>query len=156
MIRGIHHFALHTRNFEAMASFYQDVLGFETIEQQSWSDSEVIDGVIGVHNSAAKQMLLRAGNCHIELFEYLNPEGRPAQPLRPFDPGYTHFCLDVVDIDAEYDRLTAAGMKFVNRPTHFDSFAAVYGQDPDGNIIEIQETSPLLHSDLSKLPLVRA
>ena len=50
--------------------------------------------------------MLRAGNAYIEMFEYSVP-GRQAGRAGPAvcDHGYTHFCLDVRDIDAEYERL---------------------------------------------------
>ena len=34
------------------------------------------------------------------------------RPLQPFDKGYTHFCVDVTDIDREYERLKTLGMTF--------------------------------------------
>lgn len=155
MIRGIHHIALHTPNFERMLAFYRDVLGFSLISDIRWADSEVIDSTIGVRGSAARAAMLRAGNCHLELFEYSSPAPRGGEPLRPNDHGYTHFCLDVTDIEAEYERLRAAGMTFCRAPADFGDIKAVYGKDPDGNVIEIQETSPEHDSDLSKLPHIK-
>ena len=50
--------------------------------------------------------MLQAGNAYLELFQYESPVRTPADPARnPASQGYTHFCLDVVDIDAEYERL---------------------------------------------------
>lgn len=140
MIRGIHHVALHTHDLERLLRFYCDVIGFEEVSRTSWQENPLIDEVIGVNGSAAKQAMLRAGNCHLELFEYSSPPARAAAPLRPNDRGYTHFCLDVTDIETEFDRLVRAGMVFTRRPGNFETVKAVYGRDPDGNIVEIQET----------------
>ncbi|MFA7586200.1 MAG: VOC family protein, partial [Novosphingobium sp.] len=86
--------------------------------------------------------MLKAGNCYLELFEYAAPAPREGEPHRPCDRGYTHFALDVVDIEAEYDRLVAGGMTFAHpRPVDFGEIQAVYGKDPDGNLIEIQQTT---------------
>jgi hypothetical protein len=48
-------------------------------------------------------------------------------------------CLDVVDIESEHARLTRAGARFECSPGDFGEIRAVYGKDPDGNVIEIQE-----------------
>lgn len=143
MIRGIHHVAVNTANFERMVDFYTRVLGFEpAVEEGGWANSGLIDGVIGLEASAARTIMLRAGNCYLEVFEYSAPEARVGAPLRPCDRGYTHFALDVTDIEQEYDRLAAAGMQFAqDRPGDFGDIKAVYGKDPDGNIIEIQQTT---------------
>lgn len=143
MIRGIHHVALHTPNLARIVGFYREVLGFQPVgEEVRWEKNALIDQVIGLENSAGRSIMLRAGNCYLEVFEYTSPAAREGQPLRPCDHGYTHFALDVTDIEAEYERLKAAGMVFMrDRPGEFEQLKAVYGKDPDGNIIEIQETT---------------
>jgi glyoxylase I family protein len=140
VIRGIHHVAVHTGRFERMLRFYRDIIGFSEVSRTEWRDSELIDQIIGLEGSEARQVMLRAGTCYLEIFEYARPAARRADPLRPCDRGYTHLCLDVTDIESEYDRLTAAGVLFCRRPGDFGSLKAVYGRDPDDNIIEIQET----------------
>ena len=89
--------------------------------------------------------MLQAGNAYLELFQYESPQGTPADPERnPASHGYTHFCIDVTDIDAEYARLSESGMTFHGPPPTTDELGhgalrAIYGRDPDGNIIELQE-----------------
>ena len=141
MINGIHHVAMHTANFDRMIEFYRAALGFQPVgESFRWSDSSEIDRAIGVPASAARTVMLRAGNCYLELFEYASPPAREGAPLRPNEHGYTHFCVDVTDLDAVYDDLVAAGMTFgSNRPLAMGGIKAVYGYDPDGNVIEVQQ-----------------
>jgi catechol 2,3-dioxygenase-like lactoylglutathione lyase family enzyme len=142
MIRGIHHVALHTADLDAMLAFYVGVIGFVEVARAEWDGVPLIDEVIGVPGSAARQAMLRAGNCYLELFEYSRPAPREAGPARPNVRGYTHLCLDVTDIEAEWERLTAAGVRFTRRPGDFGEVKAVYGRDPEGNVVEIQETMP--------------
>jgi catechol 2,3-dioxygenase-like lactoylglutathione lyase family enzyme len=121
----------------------------------SWRDNPVIDRVIGLEGSAARTVMLKAGNCYLEVFEYAQPAARDGAPLRPCDRGYTHFALDVTDIEQEYDRLAAAGMEFMHdRPGDFGDIKAVYGKDPDGNIIEIQQTTREQAFSLARLGTV--
>jgi glyoxylase I family protein len=143
MIRGIHHVALHTGNFDAMASFYREAFGFEpALEEVVWRENRTIDGLIDVPGSSARTLMLKAKNCYLELFEYLSPPGRTDPPLRPHDRGYTHFCVDVKNIEEEFQRLLKVGMTFpADAPGDFGSVKMIYGRDPDGNVIEIQELS---------------
>jgi catechol 2,3-dioxygenase-like lactoylglutathione lyase family enzyme len=153
MIRGIHHIAMNTADLDRLRAFYVDVIGFEpAVPEHSWADSPMSDAAIGLKGSVARQQMLKAGNCYLELFEYAEPAPRDGEPNRPCDRGYTHFALDVTDIEAEYDRLAAAGMRFAHdRPIDFGEIKAVYGQDPDGNIIEIQQTTREQAFALAKL-----
>lgn len=143
MIRGIHHIAVNTANLDRLCDFYVNVIGFELATSEiSWADSPESDAAVGLRGSVARQQMLRAGNCYLEMFEYAEPRAREGEPHRPCDRGYTHFALDVTDIEAEYERLAAAGMEFAHpRPVDFGDIRAVYGKDPDGNIIEIQQTT---------------
>ncbi len=151
MIRGIHHVAICTPNLDRLSAFYIDVVGFEQVMKSEWSNRPIVDRMIGLPGSAARQVMLRAGNAYLELFEYSSPAGRAADPSRsPSDHGYTHFCLDVTDIDAEYERLMAGGMQFHSSPPTTAELGtsrlrAIYGRDPDGNIVELQE---ILHVDV--------
>ncbi|MGE5260780.1 MAG: VOC family protein [Actinomycetota bacterium] len=46
------------------------------------------------------------------------------------------------DVQKEYERLKAAGMKFHCPPVHVEakfSVVTVYGRDPFGNVIELEE-----------------
>jgi catechol 2,3-dioxygenase-like lactoylglutathione lyase family enzyme len=158
MINGIHHVAVSTNDIERLLRFYCDVLGFELVSRLGWDSSEINDSIIGLRGSAARQAMLRAGNVYLEIFQYLRPEPQSERPLRPNDRGYTHFALDVTDIDAEYARLSAAGMTFTREPPVLrgGGLRAVYGYDPDGNIIELQEViSRKTGYKLDELPHLR-
>ncbi len=145
MIRGIHHVAICTPDIDRLARFYIDVMGFEQVMSSSWRNRPIIDRMIGLTDSAARQVMLRAGNAYLELFQYESPVGTPADPDRnPASHGYTHFCVDVVDIDAEHERLSANGMSFHSSPPtpeelNGSKLRAIYARDPDGNIVELQE-----------------
>lgn len=143
MIRGIHHIAVHVRDLSRMIAFYRDAFGFEIVgEEFSWSDDEFIDRIVDVPGSAARGAMLRAGSCYMELFQYSAPEPASDRPLQPFDKGYTHFCVDVTDIENEYTRLKGLGMSFSEpAPIDVGHVKTIYGRDPEGNLIEIQQTA---------------
>ena len=141
MIRGIHHTALSTPDLERALRFYRDLLGFREVMDYEWpTGTHHIDELTELEGSSARVVMLSAGNAMLELFEYRSPRPRTADERRPVnDHGITHFCLDVVDLDAEYLRLKAAGMDFHCAPQDQGVVKTVYGRDPDGNVIELQE-----------------
>jgi catechol 2,3-dioxygenase-like lactoylglutathione lyase family enzyme len=156
MIRGIHHVAVHCRDIGKMAKFYEEAFGFEPIMQiHGWQDSASVDRVIDVQGSAGHTTTLRAGNCFLELFQYTAPEAAQPGPLRPFHRGYTHFCVDVTDIEQEHKRLSALGMEFGDRtPVKMGPMMALYGKDPEGNIVEILEVTEQCVIQMETLPKV--
>lgn len=146
MIRGIHHVAITTPDIDRLIAFYRDDIGMEVMRDSGWSvGSDRIDTLVGLSGSSARTATLKLGNAYLELFEYMTPVGHPGDPDRPVnDAGYTHFCLDVTDIDDEYERLVAAGMRFHCPPPPASAIGSgnlrsTYGRDPDGNVIELQE-----------------
>jgi glyoxylase I family protein len=143
MIRGIHHVAVHVRDLDRMMRFYREAFGFELVgEPFGWSDSEFIDRIVDVPKSAARGAMLRAGSCYMELFEYSAPPPQSTRPLQPYDKGYTHFCVDVTDIEQEYERLKGLGMSFGQPgPIDVGHVKSIYGRDPEGNLLEIQQTA---------------
>jgi glyoxylase I family protein len=143
MIRGIHHVAVHVRDLDRMLKFYSAAFGFEIVgEEFSWRDNGTLDRILDVPGSAARGAMLRAGTCYLEMFEFSAPDPLSSRPLRPFDKGYTHFCVDVTDIEQEYERLRKIGMTFGSpSPVDVGHVKSVYGRDPEGNVIELQQTA---------------
>lgn len=147
MINGFLHVGLATGRLDRMVEFYCKNFGFEVVSRFAWKrGAREIDAIIGLSDSAATQAMLRNGSAMIEIFEYSAPPGKPVDPDRPLsDHGITHFSLSVSDIDAEYERLRAAGMQFFSPPfpppgePTPDGVRVVSGRDPDGNVIELME-----------------
>lgn len=158
MVRGIHHVAVHVRDLDRMVKFYGDAFGFEIVgEAFSWRDEPLIDRILDVPGSAASGCMMRAGTCYLELFQFSAPEPVSTRPLRPFDKGYTHFCVDVTEIEAECERLKGLGMRFGHPgPVDMGHVKSVYGRDPEGNVIEIQETAAQCDFRLDQLAAVPA
>ena len=142
MIHGINHVAISTPDIERSLAFYRDLLGLEEVFRRNWEVGETIfDNITDLEDSAALIVMLKAGNACVELFEYQKPAPKPGEPRRPVcDHGITHLCLQVTAIEAEYERLKAAGMEFHCPPQDFGSdIQATYGRDPDGNVVELLE-----------------
>jgi catechol 2,3-dioxygenase-like lactoylglutathione lyase family enzyme len=141
VINGVNHVAINSADIDRLADFYGRMLGFgEATEEFSWRDVPELDALLGLRDTVARQRMLRAGNCYLELFEFEAPDAADSGPLRACDRGFTHVAFDVADIDAEMARLKALGMEFlVERPILLGPLRAIYGRDPDGNLVELIE-----------------
>lgn len=145
MIRGIHHIGMNCRDLERMKRFYCEAFGFRPVDEAgfAWADEPVMDRIVDVKNSASKGVMLRAGTCYLEMFEYSAPPPASDTPLRPNDRGYTHFCVDVTDIARDIEYLKTCGMTFNDRDfVDVGHVKTLYGYDPEGNVIEVQECAP--------------
>ena len=133
MIVGIHHTAMSVTDMEQSLAFYRDLLGMEVLSDSAWVGSPESnpkpERLLALKDPAARQAMLRCGDAHIELFEFSTPEPSPqALDRRVNDIGYTHFALDVKDVDAEYERLSNAGVVFHCPPINLGpTFRTTYG-----------------------------
>lgn len=141
MIRGVHHIGMNVRDMDRMLRFYREAFGFEPVgDSFGWGDEPMMDKIVDVAGSAAKGIMMRSGTCYVELFEYSAPEPQSTRPLRPNDRGYTHFCIDVTDIERDIEHLKKCGMTFNDRDfVDVGHVKTLYGYDPEGNVIEVQQ-----------------
>ncbi len=144
MIRGIHHVGIHVHDLDRMIRFYQQAFGFELVgETFAWENEPMLDQIVDLPNSAARGAMLRSGTVYFEMFQYSNPAADVTRPLRASDKGYTHMCIDSTDIAADLPMLKAAGITFSGRDyVDMGHVKTLYGYDPEGNLIEIQQCMP--------------
>src|SRR5512133_1375244 len=45
------------------------------------------------------------------------------------------------DIDADYQRLTSAGVEFIEKPTEYDGMRIATLKDPEGNLVQLFQTT---------------
>ena len=139
-IRGIHHIGMSVPSLDAARAFYVDLLGLNELGSSGWKESGEMDRLLRLHGTAGKMMFLAAGNCFIEMFEFASPAPEPVMAERGVNAyGYTHLCLDVDDTIAIHARFAAAGMDFHCDPISASGVRTVYGRDPFGNVIELQQ-----------------
>jgi glyoxylase I family protein len=145
MIRGIHHVGINCRDMDRMMRFYGEAFGFRPVDDGfSWeAGAELMDHIVDVQGSAAKGVMLRAGTCYLELFEYSAPPPESPNPQKPHDRGYTHFCVDVTEMEKDIIFLQQCGMTFNDRDfVDVGHVKTIYGYDPEGNVIEVQQCAP--------------
>ena len=141
MIGGVHHTGISTPDIVRSIAFYRDLMGFELCYEMSLDQAtDQVDAMLEMKGVTAKMAMMKTGSSYIELLQFDTPAGNPPGPGWTLaDHGINHLCLMVDDVDAEYARLSAAGMQFHAPPVHNTGrpTVACYGRDPDGNRIEL-------------------
>ena len=148
MINGMHHVAICTADLDRILPFYCDILGLDAQAILGWEPgNETADRLFGLKDSSARHVMLRCGNAYLSLMEF-SAQATPGQAARASEPkaGIWHICLDVTDLDAEYQRLLDAGVKFRSPPQCLgEGVWTVFGTDPDGNVLQLQEVQGAEH-----------
>lgn len=141
MIKGFHHAAISTPDLQRCIQFYTEVIGGEVAWTFGWpAGTPEADEVTGLQNSSADAAMLKIGGTYLEVFQFSSPDPLSQSGNRPVNNhGITHICLEVEDIQGEYERLKAAGMPFNCPPQSQEGSSMVYGRDPDGNVVELIE-----------------
>ena len=142
MFLGIHHTALSTPDLDRLVRFYRELFGFEVEFDFPWDETNLaFRRTHAVAETAGRVVMISNGAHRLEIFEYRKPEPRPDHAERAnADLGLSHFCFQVTDLEKEYERLRAAGMRFQSPPVEqTSSVVNCYGRDPDGNLIELIE-----------------
>jgi catechol 2,3-dioxygenase-like lactoylglutathione lyase family enzyme len=140
MILGIHHTALSTRDADRLVRFYREAFGFAVEFEFPWDEANAaFRATHAVPETAGRVVMIANGSSRLEIFEYRKPVPRPDIPGRAnADLGIAHFCVEVRDIEKEYARLVALGMKFQSPLVQqTPTIKLAYGRDPDGNLIEL-------------------
>lgn len=129
----LHHISLVSKNLEASAAFYRDVIGLTEVERPSFP----ISG-----------RWFRSGTVEVHLID--RPEGT-YRPSRGIDHNDVHFAIRVPDFEAEVARLKqlgyhdekdAGGDKTLrlNRSSKA-GYPQLFLTDPDNHVIEINAAS---------------
>ncbi len=150
-INYLHHVGMSVASLNEARRFYVDILGFSELGAGEFAGDDDIDKIMGLRGAAANVAFLALGDFKIEMFEFSDPaqdrnDGGRSVHLH----GITHLCLDVTDVRAIHERLLAAGMRFHSRPIDKAGVRTVYGRDPFGNVIELQE---IVEADPTEGPL---
>ena len=138
-VKAIRHTGIVVSDMKRSLPFYRDLLGME-VWADFKDDSDMLQAVTDVPGANIWMVKLKAADgVSIELLQYLsNPQDVPGT-VRACDVGCNHVALQVDDIDALYEKLTAEGIRFHAPPTvSSDGRAKVtYCRDPEGVIVEL-------------------
>ncbi len=131
MIRKINHIAIAVPDIDAASKFYVDQLGLELSGRETVANSKVKVGFIPI------------GDTRIELVQPDAPDSPIAKFIEQRGPGLQHLCFEVDDIDAEVERLKAAGVRLINDTpipgAHGCRVAFVHPKATGGVLVELSQ-----------------
>lgn len=153
MIQGFFHVSFTVSNLEASVKWYTEVLGLQFVRGQE-QHNEYTSKLVGYSDAHLKVAQLRVpgqtipiSRHHVELVEYVHPRGEDI-PLDTNRTGVGHWAFIVDDIHAEFERLSALGVKFkAERPVAIEHGVnkggyTIYFTDPDGITLELLQPAP--------------
>jgi len=142
MIARLEHPALSVGDLDRSIAFYRVLLGFELIRIIEPRDDAMLGTISGMPGAKARIAHLELGDSMLELFEYVEPRGRPIPSDRPqADIGWVHVGLSSDDVPADYRRLKERGVSFLGEPVEFrPGVRVVYFHGPDGEVCELRQT----------------
>lgn len=137
IVKEVYHAGINVSDMDKALEFYNELLGFEVLSD-NMAEGEIADTGLGIKDIKFRQVYLRAGSTELELFQYINPEGKKLdESQRNCDMGIRHIAFVVEDITGAYERLSKKGIKFVSEPLkNPDGVQWVFFQDYDGIFLE--------------------
>lgn len=139
----IRHVSLATPDIDRLIAFYSAFLGGQEPRRVgNWFNvsGEAIDKVSGQPGSKVEMAWFQLRNLEIEIFQYHSHSTKLPAKSRPLDaPGYNMIVFDVSDIAEAKRRLLTAGGRIVTDMGPLDGGKIIFGRDPDGNLIGLQQ-----------------
>ncbi len=142
-IKQVHHHGFTVSDLKRSVPFYRDVLGLEIARESERKNLPSYDTILGYDDVHLNVVILThpVNDFVLELFEYINPPAQTRE-LQNYFVGASHLAFEVEDIDAEYQRIRAAGHTSINPPVDVDRGGvvvarAMYALDPDGISVEM-------------------
>jgi catechol 2,3-dioxygenase-like lactoylglutathione lyase family enzyme len=142
MAHSFNHVGLTVADIATSARFYAQ-FGFTPEEPEAVvCDEQWIKTMSKYPDADLRIAWLELDGVTLELLQYESPVGGKTTPLGTNDAGSAHVAIGLDDVEAEYARLSAAGINFRSEPITvpdgpFAGIQAVYAIDPDGNTVEL-------------------
>lgn len=141
------HMAVTVSDMDRSLKFYCDLLGLKRESEHDLA-GDLISKMAGKDEVRMKVVRLicpQTPGVQIDLQQYLEPKGKVSDS-KLGDVANSHFCVEVDDIKAAYEKLKAQGVAFVSEPVVFDlehegKIGCVFFLDPDGYVLELTEYS---------------
>lgn len=125
-IKGIHHIAILTDNYELSKQFYTEVLGFEVIQE-----------VYRAERQSYKLDLSINGKYQVELFSFPDYRERASFPEAK---GLRHLAFAVDNVETSIQELRAKGVEVQDmRMDEFTGKKFTFFYDPNGQPLELYE-----------------
>ncbi|MEL6585658.1 MAG: VOC family protein [Pseudomonadota bacterium] len=140
------HVNLTARNADRLAAFYRNSFGFSERRPPKRLSGEAVSRGNGLPNSDIRVVWLNVNDGDgpsLEIMEYSETVNRPKPAVN--EPGYGHLAFEVRNLTESVENVLRFGGTLQGEVTNFGTAEApiliVYVRDPEGNILELEQTS---------------
>ncbi len=133
-------------DLERTVAFYRDVVGMRLVGRKHRQADDLGAALFGDGPRAAEILIadMELGGFRVEFIQYVDPPVLP-YPGDPSVAGSAHIAILATDIESEYRRLLAAGVRFHTpvravRDPGRPVWKWCYFRDPDGICVELVES----------------
>ena len=133
MIKKLNHISVAVRSIDDALTFYRDILGLEASDTVTLDDRQL------------KVAFVTIGDTELELLEPTSEDNTVTRFLERRGPGLHHICLEVDDIAAAMDELSARGAEFVDpepKPGAVGQVAFILPEVGRGVLVELNQPDP--------------
>ena len=146
-VTGLNHCGIQVADLERSVAFYEQLLGVRA-ELRWTKDSQTVQDLAGYPGLEVLGAAMRIPQSDVifEILEYRNVDRTPVDPATA-NPGTSHVCFYVDDLQSLYARLLALGVEFISPPlvaTSAPDRRVVYLIDPDGIRVELLQSNATL------------
>ena len=136
----VDHVALSVSDLDISIDFYRDVLGFELKRVIEVPPEMNLGPIIGLPTCTARIAHLFQGELMLELFHYLEPDGKSLGDHTQADRGFSHLGFLCSDIHADIKRVRQEGVDMVGDLVEFRPEVWVqYFYGPDREVLELRQ-----------------
>jgi len=141
---GFQHAGVVVSDLGRSVEFYRDMFGAEVQVRLDGLGGPELSAIYDLPDVEYSLAILSLSTGAVELIEFKTPADGNIPQRRTCDLGSAHIAIQVTDVHAAFDALSARGMVMVAQPLHIDDGPATgmrlaYGLDPDGNRIELMQ-----------------
>jgi catechol 2,3-dioxygenase-like lactoylglutathione lyase family enzyme len=140
---GVHHLGLTVADIERSIVFYRDTLGMTLHRRRPHVDNEYVAQQTGYDGVVLNVASFRVADSSqtLEVVQYMT-HGAPRASAATNQPGISHLCLTVNDLQSAYEDLRSRGVRFRSTPVRITAGPntgglVVYFEDPDGYTLEL-------------------
>jgi catechol 2,3-dioxygenase-like lactoylglutathione lyase family enzyme len=138
-VARLNHLGITVTDLDASLAFYCDVVGFE-MGVRTRVGGEWFDTLTRNDGADIEIAMLQLNDLTLQLVQYHAAAGSPL-PLAHHNVGNPHLCIEVDDVDARHEKISASGR---HDPTPIvdimgTGIRSFYVHDPDGVPVELLE-----------------
>jgi catechol 2,3-dioxygenase-like lactoylglutathione lyase family enzyme len=147
--RKVGHVGVAVEDLDRAIAFYEVFLQAEPVATYRNERKPFLDELVG-YEATMREAWFELGDTFLELLQYIEPEPGRTNP-ETYNVGHMHLCIQVDDVQAEYERLRDAdlGIEFrsegpVRVPEDEPDFGGdryLYLRTPDGSTFELYTPS---------------